>query len=816
MSLFAEISIPVSIKDSFSYIIPKNLKDEIGIGYRVMVPFNKKIYTGIVLDICNEKEVDFELKNILKVIDKKPIISSNQILFYKWLSTYYMSSIGEIIKSHLPSKLFLKTETIISLNSKVIIDDEILSDNEYLIYDALKSKNKIKIEEALIILDKNKCFPAIEGLINKKIAFLENDFQESYYPKMVKHLSIKKVFLDDKEKLDLFLKQLEKRSTKQMEAVMILLSRVADKRIYLIDFIKKYNISRAVIKSLENKSFLEIESLPVDRVIFDKEIKGIPTLNSEQNRCLLEINSGFEKNKCILLKGSSGSGKTEIYAHIINDCLNKGKSILMLIPEVILTNHIIVRLNKYFGNRILVYHSKYSTYERMEIWKKLNSEDSSYLIIGTKSAIFLPLNNVETIIIDEEQDISYKNFFGSFRYQARDSSIMLAKILNANILLGSSTPSIETFYNTIIEKKYALVELNNSYNKKAKQIISIIDIKECFKKQEIIGKYFSKSLLIEIEKSISNQNQVILLQNKRGYSSAIECQTCGYAIYCQNCDVTLTYYKEKNKLRCNYCNHTEKTPQICPYCSGNKIKDKGIGIEKIEQELIKIYPFYRIRRVDGETTRKKNSFQEIINSFQNKDIDILIGTQILAKGIDFENVSLVGIVNVENFLNTPSFRVNENCFQVIKQLSGRSGVNTDDNKLIIQTYNPDSNIFSFIKDDNGYYKLFNNELDSRKKFTYPPFCRIISINFSCISEAKLDYCVKWFKINLEKTEYAKLLGPSIPEVSKIRNEYIRVILVKYDIKKSSTIKKILSRMINKTLSISDFRTIKIIIDVDSY
>ena len=606
------------------------------------------------------------------------------------------------------------------------------------------------------------------------------------------------------------------RAKKQREAVLSFFQLSANKKpIKAKDLEVQANVSSTILKSLVYKNIFEFYHIQIDRISFKGTTNNLKQLNEFQELALKEIKETFTTKDVTLLHGITSSGKTEVYAKLIQEVLDAGKQVLFLLPEIALTTQIITRLQMYFGNQISVFHSKYSMNERVEVWKNvLENKSKAGIILGARSALFLPFSNLGLIVVDEEHETSYKQFDPSPRYNARDAAIVLAKLHDAKILLGSATPSLESYFNAA-QKKYGLVALNRRHGNVQLPKIELIDIKEKQRKKEMKG-YFSDRMLLLIQEALDAKEQVILFQNRRGYSPVVECKTCGISPECPNCDVTLTFHKYKHELRCHYCNYQRAMPNSCGACGSNTLDTKGFGTEQIEMELKLLFPDFKIGRMDLDTTRGKYGYQKIIGAFESKEIDVLVGTQMLSKGLDFENVSLVGILNADTMLNFPDFRAHERAYQMMVQVSGRAGRSKKQGNVAIQTYNPNHQILQQVS-TTSYAEMYKEQLQDRWEYKYPPYYRLIKITLTHRDYNKVDKGINWLAKAFQQSFGEYVLGPTAPAVSRIRNRYIKNLVIKVPPKQSlANTKNQITKIKNTFEAVSDFRPIRFIIDVDAY
>ena len=781
---------------------------------RVAVSFGKsKMYTGLVLNIHTNAPTLYEAKEIHQILDEIPLVNDKQLQHWQWIANYYMCSLGDVYRASLPSAFLLESETIIYKND-IFLDETILLDDEFLIFEALQQQSQLTIHQVIAILGKKKVMPIVNGLIRKEAIVIKEEIYEQYKPKLVKYVRLHKNYTSD-DSLGKLLEELS-RAKKQREAVLGFFQLLTSKKpIKAKELEEKAAVSSSILKSLVDKEIFEFYHIQIDRVQYKGDTNDLKVLNEFQEKALAEIKETFKEKDVTLLHGITSSGKTEVYTKLIQEVLDEGKQVLFLLPEIALTTQIIVRLQYYFGEQISVFHSKYSINERVEVWNNvLNNKPKARIILGARSSVFLPFSNLGLIVVDEEHETSYKQFEPSPRYNARDAAIVLAKIHKAKILLGSATPSLETYYNAQ-QNKYGFVELNRRHGNVQLPKIELINVKEKQRKKEMKG-HFSDRLLALIQEALELKEQVILFQNRRGYSPVVECKTCGVSPECPNCDVTLTFHKFKHELRCHYCSYQRAMPNSCGACGSNTLDTKGFGTEQIELELKEIFPEYKIGRMDLDTTRGKHGYQKIIGAFEAKEIDVLVGTQMLSKGLDFENVSLVGILNADTMLNFPDFRAHERGYDMMVQVSGRAGRSKKQGNVAIQTYNPFHQILQQVSTTN-YTDMYKEQLQERYQYKYPPYYRLIKITLKHRDYNKVDSGVNWLFKALYSSFGEHVLGPTAPAVARIRNQYIKNIIIKIPPKQGlAHTKSQITKIRNTFEAVPDFRPIRFIIDVDAY
>lgn len=822
-TLFIDVMLPLPVPGLFTYRVPYELNNTIDKWRRVVVQFGrKKIYTAIIVNIHQKPPKNYAVKYILSVLDREPVMNEIQYKFWQWISEYYMSEPGEVMNVAIPSALKLASESSIVMNPFFNGDINSLNEKEYLVAEALDIQKKLTLTEIENIVEQKKIIPLIKGLIEKNVVLIEEELKERYKPKTETFIKLTEKYRHQENMQELF-DRLEKRAFKQLEVMMAYVGLSGFGKENKIE-VKQANLTKQVksaagaINSLIKKGVFETYKKTVSRLEnFTATAKPEDIiLNDEQQQAFLEIETAFKKNKPVLLHGITSSGKTEIYIKLIEQAQNKGKQVLYLLPEIALTTQIINRLRKYFGNSVGVYHSKYNENERVEIWNnviktKLN-EPEFRIILGPRSALFLPFDNLGLVIIDEEHDYSYKQFNPAPRYNARDAAVYLANQHKAKVILGSATPSIESYFNSKAEK-YEFVELNKRYGDIQLPEILVADVKK-ETRQKTMKSHFSSFLLEHISEALKNKEQIILFQNRRGFSLRLECDTCNWMPECKNCDVTLIYHKHNNQLKCHYCGYSRRVPERCDSCGSTHLQMKGFGTEKVEDELGILYPDARIRRMDLDTTRSKYAYQNIINDFEEGRIDILVGTQMVTKGLDFDNVSIVGILNADNMISFPDFRSYERSFQLMAQVSGRAGRKNKRGKVIIQSYNP---YHSVIRDviDNNYISMYQSQILERRNYKYPPFYRLINLSLKHKDARTLNEAARELAIMLREILGNRILGPEYPMVSRIKNLYIKNIMIKLERTESlRNHKKEILNTIDKFKAGSGHKSVKISIDVD--
>jgi len=836
---FVDVILPLSVPNLYTYRVPFEWAESIAIGKRVVVQFGKgKLYSALVRRIHEIPPKQYVAKYIDSILDDHPIVNQKQFELWEWMCSYYMCNISDVMVAALPGGLRLSSETKVVLNQayKEQVLKKELNDKEFLILDALEIRQVLTLNDVSDIIEQKIVYPIIKSLIEKGVVLIQEELKEKFKPKIESFVRITD-YADDEENLKTFFVALEKKAPKQLDVVMTYITlskRYSKERVEVrkSDILKVIEGGEAALKSLIKKNVFELYEREVGRLASFENENKISNLNEEQQTILDSINAQFGRTESIsgqpvkdvvLLHGVTSSGKTEIYVKLIEQAIAEGKQVLYLLPEIALTTQIINRLRKYFGDMVGVYHSKFNENERVEVWnnvlgrsldiEKNATEFSNFkLVIGARSALFLPFSNLGLVIVDEEHDTSYKQYDPSPRYNARDAAIYLAHIHKAKTLLGSATPCIESYYNAK-DGKYGFAELTKRFGGVQMPEILIADVKEATRKKQMKS-HFSPLLLDTITLALDKKEQVILFQNRRGFAPQLECNICAWIPQCANCDVSLTYHKVSNQLRCHYCGYSIKPPTKCAACGDTDLKMKGFGTEKIEEELSIFYPKARISRMDLDTTRSKFAHQHIIQDFEEGNIDILVGTQMVTKGLDFDNVSMVGILNADSMLNFPDFRSFERSFQLMAQVSGRAGRKSKRGKVIIQTQNPDHSIIQEVI-ANDFASMYTNQLMDRKNFNYPPYFRLIEVTVIHKDVDMVNASSKYLADALKKHFAKRVLGPEFPLVSRVRNLYHKNILLKIERDASvGQVKKILSELLMKFKSSADYKSVRVQIDVD--
>ena len=773
--LTANIILPFPLNDTYTYYVPQAMEEHICVGQRVIVSFGaKRFFTGIVYSLGEASDVA-DLKPIAEIIDNKPIVSQDQLLYWRRLADYYICSLGDIMRMALPSALRLQSDTTVIINEEITPDN--LSDKESFVYSILQNENGLKINDLTKQCD-FRPLPVLRTLFERNIVYFDETITERYREKTI-DIVTPNFDIYDTELIDKTIATI-RRAKKQIE----LLERIIALSLEYSDGIPKNKLnaddsySESAFKSLVDKQLLTIEHRVVSRVLFDKSSEQPNTLTMKQQQTVEAIEKVFAERRTALLFGVTSSGKTEIYIDLILKELEKGKSVLYLVPEIGLTTQLVARLKGIIGDKLLVYHSRMNDSERVEVWNEVSATDCR-VVIGARSALFLPFRHLGLIVVDEEHDTSYRQTDTMPHYTAKSATAFLAQIFDAKILLGSATPSIET-YAMASAGRIGLVRLDERYGEIRMPDIELIDLREMYHKKRMRG-HFSLELIDAINATLSEGQQVILFQNRRGYSLTLECRDCGFVAKCNRCDVSLTYHKHIGALKCHYCGFlVYDSAKICRRCGSHAVHYSGFGTEQVETEAQELFPEARVGRLDFDTTRRRRSFEDIIRRFETQNLDIMVGTQMIAKGLDFSNVGLVAVLNADNLLNFTDFRVEENAFQTLVQISGRAG-RRQAGRVMIQTYSPDSELMKCVA-ANDFERFFTIQMQERHIFRYPPYCRMTTLTLKHRDNNLLTRASDYLANSLRNNEIFEVLGAESPPISKINNTFIRNIIIKTDAK----------------------------------
>ena len=814
MHFFIDVLLPLPLPKPFTYWVTEEEYNFLTPGFRVGVPFGKsKMYTGIVYAKHQVAPQTYEPKTIEVILDDHPVVTNEQIRLWEWMSAYYLCSMGSVLRAALPSALLLTSETLIRKNNEVEIKEDDLSDDEYLIYEALDKKT-LTVDEIRKIVERKQIFPLIQSLLVKDLIQSYQELKEKFKPKRVRYVQIVEAYRAD-QKLEQLFEALNK--APRQSALLLGIYSIEPRLEHWTKaslLLKQTGSTSAALRTLLDKgyvseSFFEEDRIPYVPSTFKSEIK----LSLKQKEAFDSLEKQFKNQDVVLLEGVTSSGKTEVYFDLMEQVLAKNKQVLYLLPEISLTSQMIHRLQDRFGSKVVVYHSKFSIHERVEVWNNIiKKQEKAQIVLGARSSVFLPFRDLGLIIVDEEHESSFKQFDPAPRYHARDTAIVLGKTQGAKVLLGSATPSIETRFN-VERKKYGYAQLKARFGGILMPRIECIDLKEAHRKKEMTG-FFSKELITAIKSVLENNKQVILFQNRRGYAPVMECFTCGHIPQCTNCDVTLTYHQYNQQLRCHYCGYHIAKPISCSACGSNSLNVKGMGTQQIEEQVNELLPEYQVARMDWDSTRGKRSFDNIIDSFTQGEVQILVGTQMLTKGLDFKNVALVGVLNADPLLNFPEFRAHERSFQMLSQVAGRSGRFKEQGQVLIQSYTPEHPVLLQVI-NNDYEKLFSTQLRERKEYQYPPFFRLIRITLKSKDYYQVDQASQWLGNALNLSLQGSVLGPVDPSIARVRNLYHKQLLIKFlDNASRNKVKEIVVSSLKSFEAIGAYRSIRISIDVD--
>ena len=818
MKKFVDVIVPLPIADKYTYSLPAEWEDRVSVGCRVVVPFGrKKYYTAIVAKVHDVQPEAYETKDISEVLDERPVLLPHQLAFWEWLADYYLCTVGDVYKAALPSGMKLESESLVVYNEDFEAEAR-LPEKEQQVLDLLSTDPEQCVTQLERASGIKNILPVIKSLLEKKAIVMKEELKRSYKPRMEVRVRLTDAMRSE-EALQQEFTALS-RSPKQLAVLMkyIELSGWMNVGSVLKEISKKQlqeasGASSAIIKGLIDKGVLEVYDFEVGRLKAGPlQTVATNSLNEPQQRAYEAVLSTFHQKNVCLLHGVTSSGKTEIYIKLIEQALKAGKQVLYLLPEIALTTQITERLRRVFGNRLGIYHSKFPDAERVEIWQKQLTENDYDVILGVRSSIFLPFRRLGLIIVDEEHENTYKQQDPAPRYHARNAAMVLAARYGAKTLLGTATPSIETYYNAT-HGKYGLVELKERYQHIQLPAIEVVDIKELARKKRMKAQ-FSPLLLVKIREALERKEQVILFQNRRGFAPMIECRTCGWVPKCKNCDVSLTYHKGLHQLTCHYCGYTYQVPKSCPACGGVELVNRGFGTEKIEDDIKEIFPEARVARMDLDTTRTRSAYERIIADFQGGRTDILIGTQMVSKGLDFDRVSVVGILNADSMLNYPDFRSYERAFQLMAQVAGRAGRKNKQGLVVLQTKSPDIPLIHQVV-TNDFAQMNAEQLDERGLFKYPPFYRLIYVYLKHRKEDVLEQAAYCMAEALRHGLGERVLGPDKPPVSRIQLLYIKKIVVKVEQQASmAKIREYLKQVQCYIVEDERFRSLIVYYDVD--
>jgi len=774
---FADVLLPLHIPKAYTYGIPVDWPEHLVVGMRVVVPLKKKLYTGIIQAIHEQAPVHYTARPIESVLEQQPMLRPVTLGFWSWMAAYYVCYPGDVMLAALPALFRIGSETRLLVHPDYVSNSQEVTDDEYLIIEALEVNGDLTVADVQRIVDRKNVIPLLRDMADRKLLLAIEALQGGYTEKREAFVRLGADLLADEVGLRAVFDQLE-RAPKQLEALMYYLQqRPSGAPISKKELLKTDRIGAAAVNALVEKGILEQELIRVDRVPLQNEkVVGEFPLSPHQESALQNIRQFFEGKAVTLLQGITASGKTLLYVHLIREQLAAGKQVLFMVPEIALTAQLIERLRRFLGGEIGVYHSRFNEQERAELWQKVNQGELR-MVLGARSAVFLPFQELGLVIIDEEHDASYKQDDPAPRYHARDAAIMLAQQQGARVLLGSATPAIESYF-LARSGRYGYVRLDERFGGIKMPEIRLADIRlesrERLMKADLTG-----SLYNAIADTLEKKQQVILLQNRRGYVPYTECSICGWSPGCPNCDITLTYHKLAHQWRCHYCGHKELPVASCKACGSNALVTRGFGTEKIEEEISILFPEAQLGRLDQDATRKKHAYGQIIRDFERGKIQILIGTQMVSKGLDFDNVTLVGVLNADLSLRIPDFRAQERTFQLLEQVSGRAGRRSVQGLVIIQSRNVTEPIFKLVQ-AHDYDTFADAQLQDRQQHDYPPYVRLIRITLRHKDFDKVERAAQELVLRLKHALVHRVLGPATPGIARIRQEYIREILIKLE------------------------------------
>jgi len=813
--LYAQIVLPLNLKGSFTYKVPEELISVIQIGMRVLVPFGgKKIYTGIVFELHDNAPESFVAKEVISILDDKPILPEEQISFWNWLSEYYLCGLGEIYRFAFPSSLKLESETYLKLKPNITVDFENLDVNEMYLIQALEVRQLINLTDIEAFIPKKDIIKTINSLIDLQYIEIDEKIAEKYKAKEVAYVKINDEVLKNQNLADILIKL--NRASKQKDLFLAILEKQTEHPetpIKKADLFEDGYFGSSHFKALADKNLVEEYHMQKDRIeSYEGEIEELEELSEQQKEAKTEIDEAFEEGKNVLLHGVTSSGKTHIYLEKIEECIQEGKNVLFLLPEISLTKQITQRLEKKYGRQLGFYHQKLTDFERVEVWRRIKQNDIKVLI-GTRNALFLPFQDLGLIIVDEEHDSAYRPREASPYFNAKDAALVIGNFYGAGVILGSATPSVESYYNARKDKiKY--IFLNERFGDVKLPEYELINFKEAQESKKVSGN-FSLHLIDEIKKTLDEKNQAIVLHNRRGYANVIECESCGYVNYCSNCDIVMTYHKAANEMKCHYCGQRASKPRSCPKCQSENLNERGVGVEQIHEEVSKLFPDHEVDRMDVDSMRKKFAYEKLYEKIEDRETDIIVGTQMISKGLDFDHIELVTIPKADSLLYVQDFRAEERAYQLITQVSGRAGRVSGKGKILIQTYNPEHSVFQLIKMNNPA-KVYKYILTERQKFHYPPFTKLIMIELKHRKEDKVNRASQFLGSILRKYLPEEcVLGPERAQIARLNNLYQFQIMLKLPRgKKYDEFKKMVLLSLNEFDEITAYQSIKKDVFVD--
>ena len=829
---FADVLLPLPLRGTFTYRIPQELNGRLAFGMRAVVPFGKnKLYSGLVTKVHQNVPNQINVKYVLDVVDERPVISEKQFALWQWMADYYLCTLGEVMACALPAALKLAGETQVQFHPDYDGDLSSLTENEIKVAEILVHHPSVTIGELSKLVQITKVIPVVKSLVEKQVLVTDEEIRDRYKPKKESYISFAQSYQQEKQ-LYAILDELEKnkRTVKQSEVILAILvimqknGKVNDfsQRIKKSDLLANERVSSSSLQKLIEKGILVVEEVVMSRLAeYDATSDAAEIQLSEAQQTAFEqIDQQFEQFPVALLHGVTGSGKTEIYIKLIDKVLKEGKQVLYLLPEIALTSQIVNRLRKYFGDKVGVYHSRFNEYEKVEIWERVlktdhvQSDASKYqLILGARSSLLLPFHNLGLVIVDEEHDQSYKQMDPAPRYHARDCAIILSHLHHCKTLLGTATPSLETFYN-VRNNKYGYISLTKRFAQSVLPEVWVVNMVDATRRRELHG-IFSQFLIDKMAAALEKKEQIILFQNRRGFSLRMFCNSCQTSPTCKFCDVTLAYHKRSNLLKCHYCGYAIDVPNVCPTCQSADIEMKGFGTEKIEEELAELFPNAVVQRMDLDTTRSKTGYQKIISDFEQHKTDILVGTQMVTKGLDFDRVSVVGVLGADNLISYPDFRSFERAFQLMAQVGGRAGRKEVPGAVVIQSYQPDHPALKYVT-RNDFVAMYNSQIAERVQFSYPPICRLIKLTLKYKEEELLNEAAQALAVALRQKFPKWVLGPEFPLVARIQTYYLKDIWIKFPKDEHlSQYKQVLDELIYRFRTETKYKSVHVVINVDA-
>lgn len=829
ITYFADILLPLPLEATFTYRVPQELEGRVAFGVRVIVPFGRsKLYSGLVVRVHTEAPQEWATKYIVDVMDERPVVSERQFRLWQWMADYYLCTLGEVMAAALPSALKLASETKIKLHPDFSGDVTVLNPFELRIAEALTHREEMTVAEVAKAAQVQKILPVIKSMVEKRVIITDEEIRNPYKPKRETVVRLAEAYAAEAPFMAL-LDQLNTSSRTAPQADLLLSFMMLTRRDGQYDFqaevpkaqlLQAREVTPARLQTLLKKGVLVAEEHIISRLADISSLDEVSSIQftAPQQTALDQIHDSFAKNPVTLLHGVTGSGKTEIYIQLIDEVLKQGKQVLYLLPEIALTSQIVNRLRRYFGEKVGVYHSRFNEYERVEIWNRVLGQGSEVenkyqLILGARSALLLPYQNLGLIIVDEEHDPSYKQQDPAPRYHARDCAIVLAGMHHAPVLLGTATPSLESYYNVELGK-YGLVQLTERFSRHQLPEIWVVNMSAATRQKQVQG-IFSNFLIEKIGEALDKKEQVILFQNRRGYAVRMICHTCESMPTCKYCDVTLTYHKKTNLLKCHYCGYAIEVPHECPTCHSTDIEMKGFGTEKVEDTLAELFPQASIARMDLDTTRSKNSYQQIITDFEQHKTDILVGTQMVTKGLDFDRVSVVGILNADALVSFPDFRAFERAYQLLAQVSGRAGRKDVPGKVVIQSYQPNHPALKYVE-SNDFAAMYQSQIAERREYHFPPVARLVKITLKHPDEKVVAAAATALAGPLRQAFPGRVLGPEAPLVSRIQNFFLKEFWVKLPKDNHLASYKLRLREILKAFqSAKEHKTVRVVVNVDA-